>query len=179
MGTKYPQMALWIESDPGNVKTFFVTSKAGENGWFGADKRPSSLPVWFGKLAKEGKIDIDSISGATPSGDVFTILWQVPDKLMNKDIKLFIEGNVSFDYNNFYIKKAKKGTPGYSDVNGQPSIIWMCSLKIDGSKKEIKPEIAGHGHVIGENHSINKDLGNITTAKEMFNYIKVSYFPGN
>ena len=173
---KYPQIAVWIKSETGDEQTLFVTQGAGKNDWYFADERPGSLPVWFGVKSKEEKLNLDAVSGATPGGDSHVIYWPVPESYHNKNVTVFLEANVSFDYNEFYTKEKDK--PGFSDVNGQPSILWQVSFKIDGAPKGVTPEVIGHGHVLGENSNIDPDMSKITTALELFNYIHITYYPG-
>lgn len=180
----YPSYALWVEDKrSGAVRTVFVTGKAGKNKWMMADERPSSLPVWFGVSREEKKRDagfaVDAVTSATPSGKMMTLYWQVPEDLLNKKIDLFLEGNLSFDYNAFYKKDAAKDDPGYSDVNGQPSLVWKASVET-GRKplEDVKLLIIGHGHVLGANHAIDTDMTKITTAKDIFIHMDVSYQPG-
>lgn len=178
MGKKYPQIALWVKDEKsGKSQTIFVTGKAAKNKWFGAEVRPSSLPVWYG-FNKNLKKFLDATTGATPSGKVFTIKWQIPKNLESKKVTIYMEANVSFDYNEYYKKGLKADNPAFSDVNGQPSIIWKADLTFNNQKQSVHPEIAGHGHVLGKDHSIKKDLSKITTAKNLFNYVNCKYSPG-
>ena len=180
MGKKFPQLAVWIKKNVTYQKTIFVTEKGAKKDWFGADERPSALPVWYGVMQADVKYkeQVESVTGATPSGKKYTVMWQVPEKLINKTINLYIEANVSFDYNDYYNKDLKENEKGFSDVNGQPSIIWMSSVKLS-ENNSLLPEAIGHGHVIGKNSEINKDLSNITTAKKIFHKIEVIYNSGN
>ncbi len=179
----YPTYAIWAE-DPatGEVHTIYVTGKAARGTWMMADERPSSVPVWFGvkKREKSGPqgLMLDAVASATPSGTSMTHVWQVPDNMLKKKIKVFIEGNVSFDYNDYYRKDAKKGDPGYSDVNGQPSLVWSAVIETGPVDAEEKPVLIGHGSVLGENHEIEKDMSRITTARDIFSYIGVAYSAG-
>ena len=177
MGTKYPQLAVWVVSDSGSHETVFVTQGAGKDKWMFADERPGALPVWTGIRPPKQGPEIDAVSGATPSGEVHTILWEIPKKYEGKDLTVFIEANVSLDYNAFYSKE--KSSPGFSDWNGQPSVVWRSLFHIDDSPAQMTPEIVGHGHVLGKNSAIDSDISNITTAAELFNYINISYHPGN
>lgn len=177
LGTKYPQLAVWVEDDNGDVETVFVTQGAGQDKWMFADSRPGALPVWSGFRSEKQGLDVDAVSGATPSGEVYTISWQIPEKYQGKNLTVFIEANVSFDYNDFYTKE--ENNPGYSDVNGQPSVIWKSSFKVDDKPRQISPEIIGHGHVLGKNSEIDSDMSGITTAAELFNYMNITYHPGN
>ena len=178
----YPTYAVWVEDQKtGEVKTVYITGKAGKGKWIMADERPSSVPVWYGAAKGEKKgpsAEIDGITSATPSGKMVTHLWQVPDAMAGKALTVYIEGNVSFDYNEFYRKDAPAGDPGYSDVNGQPSLVWKAVVQTGLKPVELKPAIAGHGHVLGANHGIDPDLSKITTAKEIFKYLEITYIPG-
>jgi hypothetical protein len=176
MGTRYPQMAIWVRSGDETPETIFVTQGAGENKWWFASERPSALPVWSGIKKEEQDIRVDAVSGATPSGDVDTIFWKIPDKYRGKDISVFLEANVAIDYNDFYAKDENK--PGYSDWNGQPSVVWRASFTVDDQPHEVKPEIVGHGHVLGSDNTIDPDTSHITTARYLFGYISVKYNPG-
>ena len=170
-------MAVWVQSGDESPETVFVTQGAGEKEWWFAWERPGALPVWDGIKTKEKDIKIDAVSGATPSGEVHTVFWQIPDKYNGKALTVFLEANVSFDYNDFYNKQ--ENTPGYSDVNGQPSIVWHASFAVDDQPQEVTPEIIGHGNVLGSDNVLEPDLSNITTARDLFEYISVKYSPGS
>ena len=179
----YPTYALWVEdAKSGEAWTIYVTGKAGKGKWIMADERPSSVPVWYGtrgrEKAKEAAPVIDSVTSATPSGETFTHLWQVPGDLAGRTLNVYLEGNISFDYNDHYRKEAKEGEAGYSDVNGQPSIIWSAALKTGAKDAAVTPSIIGHGHVLGTDHKIDRDMSKVTTAKDIFSYIKISYTAG-
>ena len=74
LGTKYPQIAVWVTSGAG-AATLFVTDGAAKNDWYFAEERPSALPVWYGLKGREKVADVDAVSGATPSGESYTITW--------------------------------------------------------------------------------------------------------
>ncbi len=177
LGTKYPQLAVWVESCTGDHETVFVTQGAGKNKWMFADERPGALPVWAGVRPEKQGPDIDAVSGATPSGEVHTIAWQIPEKYNGKDLTVFIEANVSFDYNDSYTKE--ENDPGYSGVNGQPSVVWSSLFHVDSKPKQMIPEMIGHGHVLGKNSTVDSDMSGITTAAELFNYVNITYYPGH
>ena len=177
-----PTFAIWLEEkNSGTVLTIYVTGKAGKNKWILAETRPESVPVWYGVRQKETvteNLNIDAITGATPSGETAVIHWQVPRHLRDKQVDVFIEANNSFDHNAYYSKQ--KGTVGYSADNGQPSLIWRAEL--DFSKPmdtHITPEIIGHGSVLGEDHQIDPDISKITTAQDTFSYMGIRYTDGH
>ena len=73
------------------------------------------------------------MTGATPGGDVHSIRWEIPKKYNGKPLSVFIEANVSFDYNEFYVKD--EDSPGYSDFNGQPSMVWRTVFPLDDAPR--------------------------------------------
>jgi hypothetical protein len=178
----YPSFAIWI-ADPAteDLETIYVTGKAGQNKWVAADERPESVPVWFGQRKKAGAgaaSDVDTMTGATPSGENTVIYWPVPASWQGRQAHVYIEANISFDYNDHFTDK--KGTSGYSGVNGQPSVVWLAKLDISaGDQLDVGPEIVGHGHVSGADHLIDPDMSRLTTATRIFQYIGINYYSGN
>ncbi len=179
----YPTYVLWVEeAESGMVKTVYVTAKAGKGKWFMADARPSSVPVWYGVRKKEslkGPAVIDAVTSATPSGTMITHLWQVPDSMLGGKLTVYLEGNVSFDYNEFYRKDLPPENPLYSEVNGQPSLVWKAVVRAGVKPANDVFGLIGHGHVTGKNNDVDKDLSKITTAKRIFKDLQVSFAPGN
>lgn len=175
----YPQMAVWI-TQPGMkfARTIYATNKGSKDSYWGADTRPYALPVWYGAREIEARTTVDAVTGATPSGESFSIRWNVPPELRGKAVDVFIEANVAFDYNAAFPKSAKSGEAGFSEVNGQPSLVWKARFLPGNDRKEISPVIAGHGHVLGTDHDIHPDISGVSTAKGIFHYIKVIYDPG-
>ena len=173
LGTKYPQMAVWVTADNSRTETVFVTRGAGKGQWMFADERPAALPVWSGIRPEKQGPEIDAVSGATPGGSAHTIHWKIPETYEDKSLTVFIEANVSFDYNDFYSKDEE--SPGFSSVNGQPSVVWQATLPADRNPQQLSPEIIGHGHVLGKNSAIDPDMSKITTAADLFDYIEISF----
>jgi hypothetical protein len=176
LGTKYPQMAVWVSAGP-DAQTVFATDGAAKDDWYFADKRPSALPVWSGIRNQAAGTDVDAVSGATPSGESHTISWQLPESFRGKEVAVTIEANVSFDYNAYYHNDTDRSDAGYSDVNGQPSVVWRASFTADDAVKEVEPVVIGHGHVLGSDPEIDADLSNITTADALFHYVRLTYHP--
>ena len=179
MPKSHPTFSIWVEDDEsGYRKSIFVTEKAAKNNWHFADSRPEAIPVWYGiqKLEIENhKFDVDAVSGATPKGEAAVIYWSIPKALRGKTVDLYIEANNSFDFNDHYHKK--KGEPGYSKANGQPSVIWKASIDFSNQSLEgISPEIIGHGNLLGKDHRVTPDISKITTAAKTFQAIRISYF---
>ncbi len=175
----YPQIAIWLKSDTAPSRTVYVTSKGAKNDWFGADQRPSALPVWRNFQNNQPESKTDSISGATPSGSTYRIAWNLPENTSSKKpLNIFIEANISFDYNKFFPKDAPENAKNFTGVNGQPSLIWRGLLDPSRGITDVRPEIIGRGSLLGKDGKIHKDLTGITTAKKIFNYIKIRYHEG-
>jgi|GEM_PF-1493026 len=177
----YPQIAIWITSKNENPKTLYVTSKGAKNNWFGADERPSALPIWRQIQKQETDTSIDTISGATPSGTTYRVEANLPRGFNPKNpIEIHIEANISFDYNKAFPEKAPVGSKEFSGVNGQPSLLWKGTILPGKAKTTVTPEIIGHGNLLGKDGKLYRDLSKITTAKNIFTYIKIKYHkPGD
>lgn len=172
----YPQIAVWITQKGSAVQTVYVTAKGAKEDWFGADRRPSALPVWRGIYTSEKKTPIDSVSGATPSSTTYRIAFNLPGTFsQERPLDVFIEANISFDFNSFYRKDAPKDSPGFSGVNGQPSLIWQGTLELK-DQGSVTPKLIGRGSVTGKESRIYSDLKGITTAKDIFTYIRIYFY---
>ncbi len=119
-------------------------------------------------------MNVDAVSGATQSGETAVIYWPVPSELLNKQVDIYIEANNSFDFNDYFTKN--QDTAGYSGDNGQPSLVWKATFYLaDEDVEAIEPDIIGHGHVLGKDHRLYPDVSKITSARETFNYLGISY----
>lgn len=158
---KAPQIAAWVETLDGKyVTTLLVTSRAAEKNWIGspAGGRPESLPVWYAS----SNLAVDAESSATPLGK--TELKKSSLSLVTgKEYVVRLEVNHSFDYNTVWTKKAKPGEVGFSGVNGQPSLVYECSI-IAGSPNTIKMTTSGIGSVDGSDGKIIPGIEGLTTA---------------
>lgn len=170
-GLRYsPSYTVWIEDESGYHSTVYATKKVAENSWGGAE-RPYVLPIWSGVREK----DVDAVARATPK-DNATIQFNIPDEYAGKKITLYLEANASYDYNDYYKEGLKAEQVGFSDVNGQPSMLW--SAEIDPSKQKVGEtslELAGAGDVLGNNHIVHDNLTNVTTAKKLLTDIMLKY----
>lgn len=172
-----PQAAVWIEKTDGTFcKTLFVTSRAAQKSWIFAPKegRPESLPVWYAATGFTPKkntqnTNLDAVTSATPGEG--TIIQQ-PFNFQNGEAYIIkAEFNHSFDYNNFWPKKAKRTDKNYSGVNGQPSIIYSAALVPEQGEIELKP--AGTGSILGKDGTIHAELNTLSTAAEIISHIFV------
>ena len=114
------------------------------------------------------------MSGATPGGRAL-LQCNIPGRLTGEKLKLYIEANASFDFNDYYRQDIKAGEEGYSDVNGQPSMLWMAELDPSQVIGETAFHLVGAGEVMGDDHAVHDDLGHVSTGKELLWDIIVKY----
>jgi hypothetical protein len=184
-----PQFAVWIEKADGTyVTTLYVTQRAAKKNWLFAPKggRPESLPVWYHAVnrtavvvkAQSPKTDTDVLTSATPgASDKVQKSVQLP---AGEVYIVKVEVNHSFDYNESWPKKAKKGSAQYSGVNGQPSVVYTGTLDTKTAASEhgavktvLKP--AGTGAVDGSDGNLHNDLAQLTTALQIIAETGVSW----
>ena len=85
-----------------------------------------------------------------------------------RKLTLYIEANASYDYNDYYKQSLNKADAGYSDVNGQPSVLYKAVIDPKAVSGEIKPTLVGAGEVMGRDHAVHEDVSHVTTAKDLF-----------
>jgi len=184
-----PQMAIWIEAADGRyVDTIYVTDKAAAGKWRAAGRslRPESLPVWAHARAVAGRDGSfmpdkahplpDAVSGATEKA-AFQRIWQVPAGFEPGTYRVRVELNSSFDWNEAYPDKLAKTDPRWSEVNGQPSIVWETSLQIGDQAVAAELAPIGTGALRGEDGAVRLGLDGITTAKDIAASIEAAYRP--
>ena len=143
-GLKYaPSFAVWVEDEAGNTATLFATDKTAT----GLKNRPEALPVWTGLR------EADAASGATPK-DKAELTLNIPDEFAGKKLKIFVEANASYDYNDFYAEGLEEGASGYSGVNGQPSAVWTADMDTAQSGSATL-EMTATGDVLGADHDLH------------------------
>jgi hypothetical protein len=187
--TLTPQTAIWIETSDGRyVDTIYVTEKAATGKWSaaGGARRPETLPVWSharGLAAPDGLYMPDkanrlpdAVSGATAKS-AFTKTWQLPAGLVPGSYRIRVELNSSYDWNEAYPDKLPKTDPRWSEVNGQPSIVWECALELgDGATRASLAPI-GTGAIRGEDGALRSGLEGITSARDLAASIEAEYRP--
>jgi hypothetical protein len=185
--TLVPQMAIWIETTEGRfVDTIYVSGKTAKWSAAGGARRPETLPVWSharGSALSDGlavpnkaKRLPDAVSGATPKA-AFTMVWKVPAGLAPGSYRIRAELNSSYDWNEAYPDKLPKTDPHYSEVNGQPSIVWECALELGGAAVETELEMVGTGALRGEDGAVTPGLEGITSAHDLAASIRAEYRP--
>jgi hypothetical protein len=181
-----PQIAVWIERPNGEyVETLFVSRKAatgsfkwGKNGFA---RRPESLPVWSHKRNIKSADGLYMPERDNPLADVVTSATPLTSFTVNskyehdESLNLMVETNKSFDYNDYYNKQNLSDNSAYKkSPNGQPSVVYKATLDLS-KHNVILAELIGHGHMTGQDGLINPDLSNVTTAKEMFQGIIITF----
>jgi hypothetical protein len=180
--TKTPQYAAWIETADGKyVETVMVTARAARGTWRASPKggRPESLPVWFHAAAQSGASPtgvsgtasgvsaIDAATSATPDADaVVSGSGSAGSLVPGTEYAIRFEVNHSFDYNEAWPKSAKEGKPGYSGVNGQPSLVYEGRF-VAGRDATVELKLIGHGAVDGKDGAVSQDLAFITSARSI------------
>jgi hypothetical protein len=184
-----PQIAIWVESaDGAYVDTIYVSGKAGSAKWSaaGGARRPEALPVWSharGVAASDGiympdkKHPVsDAVSGATPTKAV-QYSWEVPASLRGKACKVRAELNSSYDWNEAYPDKLPKTDSRWSEVNGQPSVIYEGTVRLDGGAASVVLEPVGTGALRGEDGVVRAGTAGLTTALRLVDSIGAEFRP--
>ena len=95
------QFAVWIEDANGqHVKTIFATRFTANGGW---RRRPDSIPNWVRQfdISNMARVQIDSISGATPRTGAQSFIWNGTDSngitVPSGYYTLFLEGTLRWE----------------------------------------------------------------------------------
>ncbi|NMM64747.1 DUF2271 domain-containing protein [Clostridium sp. P21] len=177
-----PQFAIWIEDLNGNyVDTIYATSKIVNQNWSkdpnnsaqgGKIERKEALPYWMYKRGNN-KINPDIVSSATPKGSSI-----ISNKINEKQggYIIFMEVNMSTDFNEYYPKNVEKGKDNYSGGpwgSGQPALIYSSNINLNSTNKIYDLKLIGHSSPDGSDGNLYKDLSKVTTAKSIINKITV------
>jgi len=160
--TKGPQMAAWIEDDQGTyVATIFVTKKA--------EIRPESLPVWSHRPGRPTAIDavsaattVESVDKTGPSVDVTAGKY-----------KVFLEVNLSYDWNRVWAQNLPVTDVHYNGVNGQPSLVYGAQISVGQGASVTAMAPWGIGSATGLDGAMNPSVG-MDTALQILDSAKVS-----
>ncbi|WP_430974175.1 hypothetical protein [Sunxiuqinia rutila] len=170
-----PTFAIWIENvESKELKTIFVTQRAGEEDWEGKVEVPSALPRWD-EITKteqqpiEEVSDVDAVSGATPAPGYFITKVRVaPGSKWN----CWIEMNLAGDYNDSYPEYDETKRITDESGNGQPALLYKAYIEADLGKS-VTPKVIGISTLTKEGNSIQPPKG-ITTALEVFDDISIA-----
>jgi hypothetical protein len=188
--TNNPQMVLWAESAEGDfLGTLYITERIATQSWRGAPgddtpkeeiRRPESLPVWahrHGEVYSDGLLVptreepmADAVTGATPKGE-FLVYTEIPAG--HGEVLVYLEVNMSTDFNDAFPAEAPEGSPNYSGGewgSGQPALVYRGRLVIgDGGRPRLPVELTllGRSSPDGSTGEIFADLEGMTTAQEI------------
>ena len=194
--TNNPQVVLWAESADGEfLRTLYITERIATQSWRGAPgddtpkeeiRRPESLPVWshrHGEVYSDGLMVPtreepmpDAVTGATPKGE-FLVQTEIPAG--HQEVWVYLEVNMSTDFNNAFPAEAPEGSPSYSGGewgSGQPALVYRGRLTFDeGREPQLPVELTllGHSSPDGSTGEVFTDLDGITTAREIVSVARV------
>ncbi|NQZ87638.1 MAG: DUF4405 domain-containing protein [Colwellia sp.] len=143
--------------------------------------RPESLPVFLHKLGKksadgffvptDGNLIADSYTGATINNN-FLLKSRMKQPIEGR-VKVRLEVNHSFDFNEYYSSDRFPDDPIYSGsgYSAQPSIIYEAIVNFNEEQEYYPMKIIGHGHHSGQNGLVYQDMGNFTTALELIDRV--------
>jgi hypothetical protein len=187
--TLTPQIAIWIEGEDGRfVDTVYVTRKSAKASWAaaGGARRPEALPAWSyarGARAADGLLMPDkrnalpdAVSGATPAKG-FAKDWSPPPGLPKGVYVVKAELNSSFDWNEAYPAGLPRTAPRWSEVNGQPSVVWEGRIEVGDAAASASLAPVGLGDLRGESGAVASGLEGITSAKQLAAAIDADYRP--
>lgn len=177
-----PQVAIWIEDESGALlDTLYVSSALATNNFFAIDgstpRRPEALPIWShrrgvkaadGLYAPDDDTQLaDGVTAATPNTNF--ILSSGFDASGHSRIKVMLEVNASFDWNETYHENAYPDDPVYSGSGyvGQPALLFATPLIDPRESNILKMSLVGRGHHSGQDGEIYTDLSGITTARDL------------
>jgi hypothetical protein len=171
-----PQLVIWSEDQHGHfLETFFITRKMGQQRW-GQDTDPTqilyweALPYWVFKRHERGYAYPtrehpipDAVTGATPSTDFRISTCCHTEQTY---IQVFLEVNMSLDFNEVYSVTAQAETADYNKRSGQPALIYRAEVDLEQPGRYAM-HLIGHAHPAGANGDLFTDLSGVTTALQM------------
>ena len=177
-----PQVAIWIEDESGTLlNTLYVSSALATNNFFAIDgstpRRPEALPIWShrrgvkaadGLYAPDDDTQLaDGVTAATPNTNF--ILSSGFDVSGDSRIRVMLEVNASFDWNETYHENAYPDDPVYSGSGsvGQPALLFATPFINPRESNILKMRLVGRGHHSGQDGEIYADLSGITTARDL------------
>lgn len=173
-----PQIAIWLQRrGTDHIRTVWVARRAGRRLWKGKFECPTALPYWESRHQHErsdwrarGLLRrlVDAISGATPTGGVFTARVSIPK---GSRWDAYIEVNASADFNADFPYWHEDGSPDH-DVNGQPSLVYRGRVVALPDSNDALRLIGRTDQWIPVDYLI-EDLTGITSAKDLITDITV------
>jgi hypothetical protein len=173
-----PQFAIWLENPENKeLKTVFVTRRAGIGDWEGKTNVPGALPRWFDLFREENTpftiIKDDkylAVSGATPKKDIFSVRVEVkPDTRWI----CWIEMNLAGDYNEAYPELNLSTYEEDEYATGQPALLYKAEIMAEEGMK-FTPSLVSQS-VWNNGENFLEPIGEgITSARSVFDSIQIS-----
>ena len=171
-----PQFAIWLENpSTRELKSVFVTHRAGKGDWEGKANVPVALPLWT-SLFKDRKRQQDNhmpdmaVTGATPKTDYFSIRVEVPP---GSEWICWIEMNLAGDYNDAYPEIDLKTLREDEYGNGQPALIFRADVRCQEGL-EFTPVLVSQSTLENGNVKVGPVSDGVTTARKVFDEILIS-----
>ena len=191
----HPSFAIWIEDmDSNYVETLYVTEyfakgvfghgESEQGKWKnepGEVRRPAALPYWSHKRNIKATDGLyapspatavpDALTGATPKGS-FTL--KTGTKIYgNEKYRILFEVNQPWDSNDFWTNDKYPDDFDYK-TSLQPALVYAVTINPGSEEKEYYLNPIGHSHYSGHDGNLYTDLTTITTAREIFNNVKLT-----
>lgn len=179
----YPLMAVWLENLEGEyIQTLYVPNSVAtsnfrygeirDRAWQpGVRRHPQIVPYWAhkrGVKASDGLFMPDSenpvpdaYSGATPVTGF--ILNTRSDKPLNQPVRLMLEVNQNWDWNEYWTND-KFPDDEYYKLSCQPAVVYEALLDPSEPGKDVVMKPLGHSHPGGATGELFPDLSTLTTA---------------
>lgn len=185
----HPTYVIWEEDMSGNYnKTIFITKSyasgifghqmIGDSIWLdkaGSSYQPAALPYWTfkkGPIVNNEIIPtpehpyVDAYTGATPTGN-FQFKTAAEN---NVPYRLLIEVNQPWDWNKYWNNNKYFDNAAYRN-SAQPSLIYSAVINQEESVYYLNP--IGHGDPKGESGKLFTNLSTLTSAKAIFQSVKI------
>ena len=174
-----PQFAIWLENPKNNkYETVFVTNRVSKGDWEGKADVPVALPRWYelfklNKQEDDNNINIEqslAVTGATPKDDYFSVRVDVPP---GSDWICWIEMNLAGDFNDAFPEFNRETFTEDEFSCGQPAILFRAEITANEGSVRI-PGIEAQSIWEDGNYSLEPVSAGVTTAKNVFDEIKIS-----
>ncbi len=154
---------------------------------------PAALPFWFHRIGKtkykEGKLNTDATTGATKKPDYYVpglvpdaysgatpkssfVLNAKAEKMPERKIRLLLEVNQTWDWNDFWHNTKYMGDQDYQS-SCQPAVVYAVDIDLDNLLESYILNPIGHSHYSGKDGNLYTDLSTLTTALQIFDKITV------
>lgn len=187
----YPLMAVWLEDIEGKyIQTLYVPNSVArsnfkygvirDGAWQpGVRRHPQIVPYWAHKRGVKASDGLympdqenpvpDAYSGATPVTGF--ILNARADKPIEQPVKVLVEINQNWDWNEYWTNDKFPGDEHYS-LSCQPAVVYEALLDPD-LQEDIVMKPIGHSHPSGATGELFTDISTLTTALTIVDSIVV------